>query len=143
MQTTEIPLLSFQGRKQFYTPKLSTFLKNTTFKQIVCKKVKPHSLKIYWPIYLFFIFVYFLLFRAVPAAHGSSRARGLIGATAQQHEIWAVSMTYTTAHGKAGSLTHWASEARDRTCSLMVPHQICFHCATTGTPIFKLRLPEF
>jgi len=25
----------------------------------------------------------------------------------QQHQIWAKSVTYTTAHGKAGSLTHW------------------------------------
>ena len=28
-------------------------------------------------------------------------------------------------------------EARDWTCNLMVPSQICFHCATTGTPIFS------
>ena len=26
----------------------------------------------------------------------------------QQHQIWAASATYTTAHGKARSLTHWA-----------------------------------
>ena len=26
----------------------------------------------------------------------------------QQHQIWAVSVTYTTVHGNAGSLTHWA-----------------------------------
>ena len=26
------------------------------------------------------------------------------------------------------------SEARDRTCNLMVPNRIHFHCATTGTP---------
>ena len=25
-------------------------------------------------------------------------------------------------------------EAKDRTCNLNVPSQICFHCATTGTP---------
>jgi len=28
------------------------------------------------------------------------------------------------------------SKARDRTCNLMVPSRICFHCATTGTPNF-------
>ena len=37
------------------------------------------------------------------------------------------------------SWQHWIlnpwSEARDRTHNLMVPSQICFHCATTGTPI--------
>jgi len=26
------------------------------------------------------------------------------------------------------------SEAKDRTCHLMVPSRICFHCATMGTP---------
>ena len=26
------------------------------------------------------------------------------------------------------------SEAKDRTCNLMVPSQICFHCAKMGTP---------
>ena len=28
----------------------------------------------------------------------------------QQHGIWALSVTYTTAHGNAGSLTHWARQ---------------------------------
>ena len=28
-------------------------------------------------------------------------------------------------------------EARDRTCKLMVPSQICFYCATTGTPFLN------
>ena len=26
----------------------------------------------------------------------------------QQHQIWAESVTYTTTHGNAGFLTHWA-----------------------------------
>ena len=30
------------------------------------------------------------------------------------------------------------SEARDRTCNLMDPSWICFHCATMGTPILDL-----
>ena len=34
---------------------------------------------------------------------------------------------------------HWIlnplSEAGNQTCNLMVPSQICFHCATTGTPV--------
>ena len=40
-----------------------------------------------------------------------SQARGGIGAAAvptQQHQIWAVSATYTAGQGNAGSLTHWA-----------------------------------
>ena len=60
---------------------------------------------------------FFLLFRAALAAHGSSQVRGWIRATAawsmprpQQHRIWATSSTYTTAHGNAESLTHWARQ---------------------------------
>ena len=51
----------------------------------------------------------------MPGAYGSSQARGWIGATAlsyatkpQQHGIWAVSVTYTTAQSHTGFLTHWA-----------------------------------
>ena len=59
-------------------------------------------------------FLFFFAFsRAAPAAYGGSQARGLIGAVAakpmsepQQRGILAVSATYTTAHGNAGSLTH-------------------------------------
>ena len=60
---------------------------------------------------ILFSFFLFFFFRATPVAHGSSPARGQIGAAAatpqsQQHGIQAVSVTYTTAHGNAGSLTH-------------------------------------
>ena len=55
----------------------------------------------------------FLLFRAAPEAHGGSQARGQIGATAaglchshSNGRIQAMSVTYTTAHGNTGSLTH-------------------------------------
>ena len=63
-------------------------------------------------MHFFFLFL-FCLFRAAPTAYGSSQARGLSGATvaaydtSQQRQIQAVSVTYTTAHGNAGSLTHW------------------------------------
>ena len=63
-----------------------------------------------------FVFVFVLLFRAVPTAYGSSRARGQIRATAAclhySHSnvgtvvTSAISVTYTTAHGNAGSRTH-------------------------------------
>ena len=33
------------------------------------------------------------------------------------------------------------SEARDQTNNLMVPSQICFHCAMTGTPVLFLITP--
>ena len=44
-----------------------------------------------------------------------------------------MSATYTTAHGNTRSLTHW-SKARDWIHNLMVPSQIHFHWAMTGTP---------
>ena len=40
-------------------------------------------------------------------------------------------MTYTIAHSNTGSFTH-LSDARDQTCNLMVPSQICFCCVTMG-----------
>ena len=52
---------------------------------------------------------FFFFFRAVSAAYGGSQARGW---------IWAVSATYTTAHGNAGSFNP-LSEARDQTRVLM------------------------
>ena len=65
----------------------------------------------------------FLLIRAILVAYGNSQARGQIRAVAaglhhssQQHQIFIP-----------------LSEARDQTHSLMVPSQICFHCAETGT----------
>ena len=57
----------------------------------------------------FFVCLFVLLFRATPMAHGSSQARGPIRATAaglQQRGIQAESVTYTTAHSNALSLTH-------------------------------------
>ena len=57
-----------------------------------------------------FFFFFFALKRAALAPYGGSQARGLIGATAmpqpQQRHIQATSANYTTAHVKAGSLTH-------------------------------------
>ena len=56
--------------------------------------------------------LYFFLFRATPAAYGSSRLgvklelQLLPTAISQQHEIWAGSETYVTAHSNARSLTH-------------------------------------
>ena len=50
----------------------------------------------------------------------------------QQLGIWAMSLTYTTVHGKH-QIPDSLSEARDQTCTLMDPSWIHFHCATTGT----------
>ena len=55
---------------------------------------------------LFHFVLSFCLFRAAPKAYGGSQDRGRIGA--QQCQIWAASVTYTTAHSNVGSFTHWA-----------------------------------
>ena len=89
----------------------------------------------------------FLLFRAAPGAYGGSQVRGRIGVTAA---------TYTTATamqdpGRIWDLHHssWRhqilsplSKARDRTCNLVVPSQICFCCATMGTPVSYFSYPR-
>ena len=71
----------------------------------------------HWLFYSFgFLFFIFVFFRATPTAHGSSWTRDLIGAVAAtvltpqplQCQIWATYVTYTTAHGNAGSLSYWA-----------------------------------
>ena len=51
----------------------------------------------------------------------------------QQCQIWATSVTYTTAHWNARSLTHWAGRRiKPATSWLLV--RFVNHCAMTGTP---------
>ena len=69
----------------------------------------------YFNFFAFLIFFFFFFLRAAPMACGSSQARGWTGAiasaytpaTATQHRVQAMSATYTTTHGNAGSLSHW------------------------------------
>ena len=64
-------------------------------------------------LFLFGFILFYCLFRATPAAYGSSQARGFILffiflgpiPQPQQHGIQAVSATYTTVHSNPGSLT--------------------------------------
>jgi len=51
----------------------------------------------------------------------------------QKRGIWAASATYTTAHGNAGSLTHWARAGTKPATSWFLVGFVN-HCATTGTP---------
>ena len=80
---------------------------------------------------------FFWLFRVTLVAYGGAQARGLIRSTA-------TSLRHN--HSNAGSepcllptpqqlwILSPLSEARDRTCNLMVPSRIHFCCATMGTP---------
>ena len=90
---------------------------------------------------LFFFFCLFvsLSFSRTTAAYGGSQTRGLIRAVAaglqpepQQCGIWAAPATYTTAHGNAGSLTHWARPGIKPSWFLV---GFVNHWATTGTPM--------
>ena len=57
-----------------------------------------------------FVLFCFCLFRATPLAHGSFQARGLRHShsnTRSKSRLRPTLQTYTTAHGSAGSLTHW------------------------------------
>ena len=65
-------------------------------------------------LFFFFFFLSFCLFRVTPIAYGGSQARGSNQSCCyrptpqpQQRQIWAASVTYTTAHGNARSSTHW------------------------------------
>ena len=69
-----------------------------------------------------FFFFLFAISWAAPPAYGGSQARGWIGAVAaglrQSHSNSGskpASATHTTAHGNAGSLTHWARPGMEPT----------------------------
>ena len=51
----------------------------------------------------------------------------------QQRRIQAMSLTYITAHGSTGSLTHSARPGIEPTFSWILVG-VCYHWATTGTP---------
>ena len=93
------------------------------------------------------LFIIFLnLFRAASAACGSSQARGWIRAVAaglhhshSNTQTRAASTTYTTAHGNAGSSTHWARAGIKPASSWLLVH---YYWATTGTPqiYFQIKM---
>ena len=95
--------------------------------------------RIIYFIYLFIIYLFILLFRATPMAHGSCQARDQIRATA-------AGLHHTTATRDLRCLSdpHYSSQqrqipnplrkARDRICILMDTSWSCFRCAITGTP---------
>ena len=81
------------------------------------------------------------LFRAATEAYGSPQARGQIGAVASDlhHSHSNAADLSCLCDLQYNSRQCWIlnplSKARDRTCILMAADQICFHWATTGTPI--------
>ena len=87
-------------------------------------------------------FFFGLFLGLLPQHNGGSQARGLNRSCScwpipqpKQRQIQAASATYTTAHGNAGSLTHWARPRIEPTASWFL---VIFvnHCATRGTSFF-------
>ena len=92
------------------------------------------------PVLLHFDVYFPFPFRAAPVAYGRSQAMGQIRCSwqpmpqPQQCQIWAMSGTYTTAHGNARSLTHWARPETEPVSSRRVVRFLT-HWARTGTLI--------
>ena len=75
-------------------------------------------------------------------AYGSSQARGPLGATAASLDTATATQDPSCVCELHHSSWQWwilnpLSEARDRTCNLLVPSWICFCCATMGTLSLK------
>ena len=93
------------------------------------------SLSLFFPLSL-------SLFRATPVPCGGSQARGWIRATGaslcQSHSNARSEphLPQLTAHGNAGSLTHWARPGIESATSWFLVGFVN-HCATTGTPSFS------
>ena len=104
----------------------------------------------------FLFFFVFGLFRAVPAAYGSSQAMDGIGACIcwptpqpQQFQIQAASATYTTGHGNARSLTLWVRPGTEPASSWVLvrfvstgPRQELLILKLTSLRVEKLSLVE-
>ena len=69
----------------------------------------------------------------VPRLRGNQSCSCQPTAKPQQHEIWASCVTYTTAHGNAGSLTHWVRPGIEPVSSWMLVRS-ANRSAMTGTP---------
>ena len=102
---------------------------------VICKM---YSLRNYMVIIVkrfFFLirdfFFFFGFFRAAPTADGGSQARGLIGAVAAGPHHSHCNLHHSSWQRR---ILNPLSKTWDRTLNLMVPHQIHFLCATTGTP---------
>ena len=78
-----------------------------------------------WLVFVFgFVLFCFCFFKASRVTYGSSQPRGLNQSCScwpmpqpQQCWIWVTSVTYTSAHGNAGSLIHWVRPGMEPTSS--------------------------
>ena len=91
-----------------------------------------------------YVYIYFVFLGLHLAAYGGSQARGPIGTVA----AGLARATATRDRNRVFDLHHssWQcrilnpmSKAGDWTHNHMVPSQICFCCATTGTPVLPFK----
>ena len=94
-------------------------------------------------ISIYFFALLFLLFRTAPTAiwkfiSSGSKQSYSCQPTPQprQHRIWTTFVTYTTAHGNVGSLTHWGRLGIEPETSWS-SRLICFWRTATRTPRFR------
>ena len=93
-----------------------------------------------------FLFYFYLLFfylgGAAPTAYGDSQAGGLIGATAAIVTAMLNPSCICDLHhsSRQHRILNPLNEVRDQTLNLMVPSQISFRCATTGTQYFFFNI---
>ena len=115
---------------------------SSEFLSFVCFVFWPHPRYGKFWISFFFLFPFFFLpfLGLLPAAYGSSQARGLTGAVAaglcQSHSNSGSDLYHSS---RQRQILIPLSTARDRTRNLMVPSLICYHCAMTGTPWIFLQ----
>lgn len=72
----------------------------------------------------FFFFLWWgeVLHMAVPRLESNQSCSCRPMPQPQEHGIWVVSVTYTTAHGNTGSLPHWARPGTEPTSSWILSH---------------------
>ena len=102
----------------------------------------PKSFKIFFfkGRLLFTLFIYFCLFKATPAAYGSSWARHQIGAAAADlcHNHSNTQILAKSAHDSSwqSMILNPMSKAKDQTRILMDNNRVHYHWAMTGPPFF-------
>jgi len=113
-------------------------------KMWLCRNgVRLKEVCFFFPLFIYLFVYLFLLFKATPQHMEVPRLRVEWSCSCcptpqpQQLRIQAMSKTYTTAHGNAGSLTHWARPGI-KPVSLWMLVRFINHWATTGTPFFNL-----
>ena len=99
-------------------------------------------------VIFFLFFFFFCIFKAAPAAYGSSQARGWMRASDaslhHSHSNWDPSLIFDL---HCSSCQHWIlnplSEVRDQTRILMVTSRVHDCWTTAGTPVFFFKWTNY